>query len=471
VSQTKILLVIAVILVSLWFQLRRDFIRGLAYAVFLCVLLPTELRIQIPGNLPQLTIYRLILISLFVSWLCNRELRRGIASPPLLPYLWLWGVANLISLLLTQADFVDCLKRFLDRTLEVFAFYYLISRSLRTSDDARRIVRAILNALVIVSVLGIYERHAGFNLSVAYLGGGSSGGPYGGIQSTFQHRILLGGALAMGVPLAFVLMCWDEEAPRRSRSLFLWSAIALLIAACYFTNSRGPWLALALALGIVGLLGSKRMKKMIVLIGLAALMALALKPGVWESLSQRAAETTEANSLKGGNFFYRLELWKVAWNEISQSPERLLFGCGPGSGAGREIAWDLSYRGTRDEISSWDNQWAYDLFQSGCIGFAVTLALYWALIKARFHSWRFGEPLERDRHVCILASECAMVFMMTNVLIFSKQLDYMFWSLVASGYVLATRSVEEPCEQTAEAVKFAGNSDSALSELPPAESF
>lgn len=466
-SQTTILLVIAVILVSLWFQLRRDFIRGLAYAVFLCVLLPTQLRIEMPGSLPQLTIYRLILISLFVSWRCNRERRKDIAPPPLLSYLWLWGVANLISLLLTQADFVDSLKRFLDRTLEVFAFYYLISRSLRTSDDARRIVSAILNALVIVSVLGIYERHAGFNLSVAYLGGGSSGGPYGGIQSTFQHRILLGGALAMGVPLAFALMWWEEDAPGRSRSLFLWSAIALLIAACYFTNSRGPWLALALALGIVVLLGSKRMKKMVVLIGLASLVALALKPGVWESLSQRAAETTDASSLKGGNFFYRLELWKVAWNEISQSPERLLFGCGPGSGANREITWDLSYRGTRDEISSWDNQWAYDLFQSGCIGFAVTLALYWALIRARFRSWRFGEPLGRDRHVCILASECAMIFMMTNVLIFSKQLDYMFWSLVASGYVLSTRSVEEPCEQT---VEMSSPADDAKGDLTPATS-
>lgn len=466
-SQTKIILVIALILVSLWFQLRRDFIRGLAYAVFLCVLLPTELRIQIPGNLPQLTIHRLILISLFMFWFRNRELRRGIAPTPLLPYLWLWGVANLISLLLTQADFVDSLKRFLDHTLEVFAFYYLISRSLRTSDDARRIVRAILNALVIVSVVGIYERHTGFNPSVAYLGGGASGGPYGGIQSTFQHRILLGGALAMGVPLAFALMWWEEEAPRRSRSLFLWSAIALLIAACYFTNSRGPWLALALVLGIVGFLGSKRMKKMVVLIGLASLVALALKPGVWESLSQRASETTDANSLKGGNFFYRLELWKVAWNEISQSPERMLFGCGPGSGANREIAWNLSYRGTKDEISSWDNQWAYDLFQSGCIGFAVTLALYWALIRARFHSWRFGEPLERDRHVCILASECAMVFMMTNVLIFSKQLDYMFWSLVASGYALATRSVEEPCEQT---VEMSSPADDGKEDLTPATS-
>lgn len=440
-SQTLIVIVVVLILISLWYQLHRDYIQGLAYGVFLCVLLPTQLRIELPGSLPQLTIYRLILISLFFFWLRNRSIRTSTGSPPLLPILGLWCLANLISLLFTQADFVDSLKRFLDRALEVYAFYYLISKSLRTSDDARRVLRAILRALVLVAMLGVYEHQTGFNPIAAYLGGGASGGPYGGIESTFQHRILLGAALAMGLPLAFALMYWEERPPRTSHLVYLWLAIALLASACYFTNSRGPWLALGLVLAGLGFLGSRRLKKTVILIGCFSVLALLMKPGVWASISSRASQTKDASSLKGGNFYYRLELWKVAWVEINKSPERLFFGYGPGSGANRNIDWQLSYRGTTEEIWSWDNHWAYELFQSGLFGFAVTLGLYWSIVKARFRSWRTGHPPGRDLHLCILASAGAMCFMMTNVLIFSKQLDYLFWSVVAAGYVLEVRQL------------------------------
>lgn len=54
-------------------MLRSDFNRGLACAVFLCDPMPTFLRISIPRSLPQLTIFRAVLLSLLAFWFASRR--------------------------------------------------------------------------------------------------------------------------------------------------------------------------------------------------------------------------------------------------------------------------------------------------------------------------------------------------------------------------------------------------------------
>ena len=166
-------------------------------------------------------------------------------------------------------------------------------------------------------------------------------------------------------------------------------------------------------------------------------VVLVLKPGVVKYLVDAVETTVDSQSLKGGNFNYRLELWKAAWTQINRSPERFLFGYGPGFGLKSTLSWELSYReGEQEEIWSWDNHLAYDLYQSGVVGFLASLALYGSVLLAAYRFWQQAGPDGKGLMACLIAGIIAYLFMLTNVLIFAKPVSFLFWSIAAMSYSL-----------------------------------
>ena len=452
--QIGVIVAILAILIPLWVLLRRDFVKGLAFAIFIWVSMTTFLRIQLPGSLPALTIHRLMLIEVAVAWLTRNSLT-SVRSIPLLGCFVFWFLANLVSLAGTQIDFSTSLKTFLDFVLEVFIFYLVASTTLKTREDAVRVLRAAWLGLLVVAVFAAVEKYTGFNPVDRFFPGYRGEGGARMILSTYQHRILLGTAMAMGVPLSFVLRHEYENV--RKKLKFFWPALGLLFAASYYAQSRGPWLGLALALGIMFALGGRGLRKTLALIGLLVVLVLLARPGVVGTLTHYVQDTVETDSFKGGTALYRLELWRVAYHEISKSPWRFLFGYGPSAGKEIQLEWKLSYRNTLYVIDSWDNQFAYTLFQFGFVGLAATLLLYLKGIAIFFRTWR--ESWYPDRNVlgCLLATAVVLIWMMTNVLIFAKQIDYLFWTVIATGLVIA-RNVpslkqESASEEVAEAIR------------------
>ncbi len=152
---------VVVLLIPLWVLLRRDFIKGLAYGVFVCVSMPTYLRIQVPGNLPQLTIYRLVLIIVFFFWLRNRSRVHRLSAVPLFGAFCFWALADLASLLLTSGDAVVGLKRYLDFVLETAVFFLVLVTSLRQREQALRILRAACLGATLVATLAFVEKYTG----------------------------------------------------------------------------------------------------------------------------------------------------------------------------------------------------------------------------------------------------------------------------------------------------------------------
>jgi O-antigen ligase len=440
------------LLVPLWYLLSREFIKGLAYAVFLCVSMPTVLRIQMPGSLPQLTIYRLVLIVVFLFWLRHRDPARKLSSAPLFRLFLFWGLTSLVSLLFTTGDFVASLKRYLDFVVDAALFFFLLATSLRSREDAFRILRAAWLGVTLVAALAFVEKYRGFN-PVNYLASAGAeelnqGGAVfrGDVTATYQHRILLGTGMAMGWPLALALLQTAADRPRRR--VWLWLSVCLLLAACYFGNSRGPWLAAAIAGAVLALLAGTAVRRKMAVLLVVALAVLVLKPGVLQSLTGSVAVTMDDQSFKAGTFQYRLELWKVAWTQISRSPVSLLVGCGPGCGLGSTVDWKLSYRGGREEqIWSWDNQLAYDLYQSGVVGLAASLALYGTVLLMAYRFWREAGPDERGARACLLAGLVAYVFMLSNVLMFTKPVNFLFWSVAAVAYALGLNPQEQEAEE------------------------
>jgi len=456
-SQPAIIFCIFVLLVPLWVLLKRDFARGLAYAVFLCVLMPTFLRINISGGLPQLTIFRLVLISVLFFWLRRRSEWRPISQIPLFPQLCLWSAVGFVSLLLTSITFTTSLKRYLDFVLEIYLFYVLLATTIRTSDEAFLLLRAAWLGLTVVAVLAVLERYTNIN-PVYWLVSGEEG-RHRDIVATYQHRILLGAGMAMAFPLAFGF--FNSAFAQAPRPRVLWISFLLFCAVSYFAQSRGPWLAAMLAGGVLMLRATRPTRQRLMVLGLVAMMALASRPGVWETLSDRVSATADSKSFKGGTMQYRLELWKVAWAQVTKSMQTFFFGYGPGCGSETEIDWTLSYRGQEYGISSWDNQLAYDLFQSGFLGLIASLILYGSALLFLYRAWVTADPANRDLVLTLFASALALVFMMTNVLIFAKQLYYLFWTLVATAPLLARKTTLQP--------QFDAEMESELDDASPAQ--
>lgn len=424
-SQTAIIFLILALLVPLWWLLRRDFIQGLCYAVFLCVSVSTYVRIEMPGGLPQLTIFRLVLLSVFIFWLRRRDSRTSIRSTPFSKAFVFWVLANMVSLLSTQIHFVTSLKYYLDFVLEEWGFYILIATSIRRREDGLRLLRSLLYGVTLVAILACVQKYTGWN-PVDLLGPQDETGSRRDIVATYQHRILLGTGMAMGLPLAFAWMTLGRQGHRR---LAIWMAIGLLAAASYFSQSRGPWLGACLASVVLLWLGSPWVRKGLVCLAALSLMVLVTRPGVWDTIFDKAEATLDKDSFKGGTYRYRLELWRVAWNEVSQSPLQLLFGYGPGCASEIKLEQNLSYRSNEEyEIWSWDNEFAYDLFQSGIVGLMAVGGLYLGVLMRIRELWKRAQPEDRDPLACLLASGCVFIFMMSNVLIFAKQLDFVFWT-------------------------------------------
>ena len=423
---------------------RRNFMRALAYSVFLCVSMPTFLRIQTGGAIPELTIHRLVLISLFINWV-KQPGKKPLRDIPMFGAFCFWAFVNAISLCCTSIDFTDSLKQYLDFVIEVGVFYVIASTTIRSREDAILTIRAAVCGMAIVAFFGTVEHYTTFNPVDEFIpnyvraeGAGHD------VLSTYQHRILLGTGMAMGWPLCIALLRGRTVGfPGRK---MLWLFIALLVATCFFAQSRGPWLACVIAVGVMIWLGSKGLRKILILLPVLAVLTFVIKPGVLDSLTTSAHDTMDADSFKGGTFQYRLELWKVAWAQVSKSPLRTLVGYGPGSGRQVDIQWDLSYRNWSLTIDSWDSYLAYDLFRSGVLGSIASgflfLGMWWRLYRAT----RNVSGNTRDFLVCLLGCVSAFIFMMTNTYNFERALDYLLWSVVASAFTIATSADSLPAE-------------------------
>ena len=76
------------------------------------------------------------------------------------------------------------------------------------------------------------------------------------------------------------------------------------------------------------------------------------------------------------------------------------------------------------------------MFQSGIIGLLARLALYLAVARALLETFRLAAPQDKDLVAALFASAMVLIYMMTNVLIFSKQLNFLFWTIAAVGVAL-----------------------------------
>jgi O-antigen ligase len=84
-------------------------------------------------------------------------------------------------------------------------------------------------------------------------------------------------------------------------------------------------------------------------------------------------------------------------------------------------------------FTSWDNNYACDLIELGTTGFILEIILFFTIVKALFKNWRESDRGSRVLQGGIMVACLVFMYAMTTVDIFSPQLKFLFWPLVAVG--------------------------------------
>jgi hypothetical protein len=186
------------------------------------------------------------------------------------------------------------------------------SSVVRDGPSELRLLKAVWIGLMWVALFAVIEKYTGFNPVDRYISGYDREKGYGDVVSTMPQRIILGTAMAMGWPLGYVLTMFREGESKLVRRLLVVSG-PLFLSCCYFSMSRGPWLA-AVVVGItLVLFGTKLIRRNLGIILVLVAVVLVARPGVLGTFTGKAEQTVDTDSQKGGTARYRMELWVIAW--------------------------------------------------------------------------------------------------------------------------------------------------------------
>ncbi len=432
------LIIIVIIFIINYIILKKNYNKGLYFSIFFLVIMPRELFFSISDNFPTITGYRVIVMLLFVFSLIEQKITLEWSRKPLINLLVLIIIADFFSLIFAF-NFSVSLNGFLILIIERFIFYLIVINAITNKEVINGIIKSLGLTFILIAILGIVERYTQFN-PIDYIS--LPDNPRleirmaHAVYSTLPHPILFGTALAMGLP--FCLFLVDSEIDQFNKRFWGFS-IFLIIAGIYFSNSRGPWLATMIMVVTLLILHYDRIKVRLIPVIYLMVLILFFRPGVFNTIFGLFSSTLDENSLEGTSFFYRFELFKVAFYEIVKFPERVAFGYGDGAAHVMNLSGIVSY-GSQREVNfwSWDSEFAVILLHNGFIGFTLNLLLTIIILVQLKKRIKLVNSLNSRRLISvIIASNMVLFFMMTNVAIFAPQVRFVMWTSVAIGLILS----------------------------------
>ncbi len=417
--------------------------RALPFLVFAMVLIPVDSLIR-PADWFDLTTHRIAIVAIGVFFFAKKLSRRRFSGPRKDPlkYLMLltigWTtIATLFSVVPTVS-----LKATIAQAIEYFFLYFLLVETISATETIDRISLAMVVAVVVCSLFGVLELYQSWSVMDVFPRVEHRFGTVVGplvdaqrgvrIRSTFPHPILFGGALAFAIPLALHLVVLARS---RVRRILLWAGILLMFLNIYKTESRGPWLALALSLGFLFMF-YRAMRKHLIFIAALTMFIFLSRPGVLETIKNRYQATFNPDSYIGASYQYRYALLSVSLNAVNRGLDRQLWGYGPRSFY--DLGLEGEFQGTLYRFRSCDSSWIELMVETGFVGLLLIGAL---LLKAVFVSWQsFIRLPGPDRNVSLVffTNGLAFCFLMSNVAIYGwGQNAYMFWIVAAMSVAYA----------------------------------
>src|SRR5882757_8733896 len=186
---------------------QKSFSKGTCVAIALLVSLPPDLAIATFA-----TVHRVILAVLMLLWFQRPRGGGVVERMPFVSILVVILGSHIVSAMVsvTPSDLMvpeprgSSLKDCIAFAMEILLFYKVVGSTLITPAAGLAALRALVYGLAAVAVVTLIERYFRIILPVIlfsqfrYLGDG--------IQATYPHRILLGYAMAMAMPVALSLL-------------------------------------------------------------------------------------------------------------------------------------------------------------------------------------------------------------------------------------------------------------------------
>ena len=427
--------IVVVVLLSI-VALVKGLERTLPLIAFLMMIFPVESQIRLPG-LFDLTTQRLIVITLVVLYFVlgqgknNRESSKAVPLGGLLVLLIGWMLLSSVNSVVREVSFKSTLSQLLDFTIP----YYIYAKTISKVETVHKILFAFVCAMFVCSLLGYLEIYwdwsvlslfppAPHRFTAAFDEIGDRGTR---AQATFGVAILFGAALAMVIPQALHLLTVSRT---RVYKLFLWSSIMLMFWNIYKTGSRGPWLALALSLGILFFFGQRVVRKYFAVIMMLTATVLIAMPGVWGTIANLYLETQNPDTVQGASYEWRYALYDITMRELSKDFTRAMWGYGPESFY--YLGLEGEFQGAIWKFESCDSAVVELLMDIGCVGFLLVAVLLLKAAATAFRCFRNTPSPGDSLCLALFANICAFCFLMTNVELFGwGQQAYMLWILVA----------------------------------------
>ncbi len=340
--------------------------------------------------------------------------------------------------MLVATEKVASFKDWLGFVTEQLFFTWMLWRFVGSDRGVRLLLGSVAAAMVVVGMIAVVERYRDVNLAATFILGMKDDGRT--ITATFRHRILFGYFMAMGFPIMLALVSlkhskWGARAA--------WLGLLLSAAGSYLSISRGPWLGTGLGGMFLAGTGGRKVRRILLVLGVAAAAVMLTRPGVYGTLARLYEHSTTTDTQKGRSFQYRFELYHVAWQMLKTSPERTLFGFGGGSLETMDLSSEFQYGGNAGNLgyTSWDSEIAAMLMKFGIVGVAVAGLLYGSAGVRLLHAWRNSHGEDRLIVAGCTGTFAIYMFSMTNVAIFNPQLPFLAWLAVVMG--LKVRSLSD----------------------------
>jgi hypothetical protein len=416
---------------------------ALPAASILLVLVPIES--SIPLGLFELTTQRLIIGLLLIlyfsrSGITGRQIRlpMPLKALILLHVCWcLLSTANSVVPLMS-------LKKAASIIVEYYALYFVYWRAISKTETIHKILFAIVVAMIFCSVFGAFEAYGASNVLTFFPKAGHHFSTMEmeretRVQSTFDHPILFGAALAMAIVITLYLVTMVEKSWQVT---LLWFGLMLMFLNIYKTSSRGPWLDVMLGCFLLAIFSRHKMRQNILIIAALAVVATVIRPGIWGTVKGIYDNSFDMNTSTGTSYEYRYALQHAVTNKLLQSPTRAIWGYGLESFYDLQIVDD--FLGSPHLFLSCDSSWAELMLETGFVGLCIIISILLKPAWRALRDYRMLPAPDRYLSLMLLVNLLVFYFQMYSVGMYSwGQNGYVLWILIAITFAYPLCREEE----------------------------
>jgi putative inorganic carbon (HCO3(-)) transporter len=371
---------------------------------------------------PKLTMLCLTLTA--VAWLVKIIITRriGIIKTPFDKWVGLYFLCTALSIHVSPDPNYSYYNFYHSFCLYIF-LYYAVLCNIHSKRQIKRMLYSTLAAAFLVTFYGFYQYITGLDITAMdWVDDEQFPELTVRVFSTLSNPNLLAGYLVTMISLAIGFGC--KAKTRRGKAGFL--ALTVLFGICLvLTYSRGAWLSLLVVAGAYGLYYNRKVFWLMVpLIGLL----LVLHNGFYERILSIANPTDTSAAM-------RMALWQSTWAMIADKP---FWGIGWGSYWMVYPKYDFFINDPATTIYHAHNMYLNIAAEVGIPGLVAFLGVLYShgragltVIRNKQNRWSVGLALG-----VLFALIGICVNGLTDFIMFSNQLAFLFWLLIALLAVL-----------------------------------